>query len=136
MENGELVSILLPVKNTAAYLVQCLDSILLQSFTNWELLAINDHSTDDSKHILLEYASRDRRIKILDNEGTGIINALRLAYNNSKGTYITRMDSDDKMAVNKLEILYKNVHQKEQGFIAIGQVKYFSDTSLGNCYSL
>jgi len=134
MENKELVSILLPVKNTAAYLIQCLDSILLQSYSNWELLAINDHSLDNSKNILLEYASRDTRIKVLDNEGTGIINALRLAYEHCKGEYITRMDSDDKMARGKLESLSNNLYKNGLGTIAIGQVKYFSDTSLGNGY--
>lgn len=134
MHQEPLISILLPVKNTEAYLPDCLNSILSQRFSNWELLAVNDHSTDNSKAILSTYARQDYRISVLDNEGTGIINALRLAYNKSKGAYITRMDSDDRMVVDKLEVLLTNVHENGVGTLAVGQVKYFSDTPLGNGY--
>lgn len=127
-----LISILLPVKNTADYLPACLDSILNQSISNWELIAINDNSTDNSPIILKTYAQKDQRIKVLDNRGKGIIAALRLAYQNSTGIYITRMDSDDRMAAEKLKMLLNAL--SNQGQLAVGQVQYFSATQLGAGY--
>ena len=129
-----LVSVLLPVKNAEPYLLDCLDSLLAQSYPHWELLAVNDHSSDNSPALLKKYSQQDTRIQYFENEGNGIIHALRLAYRSSKGTFITRMDADDKMATNKLEILLQNWQQAGQGSVAIGQVKYFSATTLGNGY--
>ncbi len=129
-----LLSILMPVKNTAQYLPACLDSILAQSIPNWELIAINDHSTDNSKNILLNYAQHDQRIKVFDNMETGIITALRLAYSKSSGTFITRMDSDDRMNSNKLVLLQQALLAKGKRHIAIGQVQYFSKQGVGGGY--
>jgi len=92
-----LVSILIPFKNTAHFLPECLDSILQQSYSDWEIVAIDDHSTDASNKLLHSYAGRDPRIKVFKNDGTGIIPALQKAYALSKGEFITRMDSDDIM---------------------------------------
>ena len=139
-----LISILLPVKNTDKYLEECLDSIVAQSISDWELIAVNDHSTDSSLAILNTYAQKDQRIKVFNNTGKGIIAALRLAYQNSTGTYITRMDSDDKMAVEKLEKLLNalsikltkstSTNKKATGQLAVGQVQYFSAKQLGAGY--
>jgi len=129
-----LISILLPVKNEEDFLVDCLDSILFQQYTNWELLAVNDHSTDASRQILDTYAIKDSRVRVFDNLEKGIIPALRLAYSHSKGSYITRMDADDKMTPNKLAVLLAHLQQQPSPAIAIGQVKYFSAAKLGDGY--
>lgn len=131
MKHQPTVSILMPVKNTAQFLVECLESIVKQSETDWELIAIDDHSTDDSYSILTNYASKHHIIKIFKNTGNGIIEALRLAYLKSSGTLITRMDSDDIMSLNKIEILKSNLVSKGKGHIALGKVKYFSEERLG-----
>jgi len=125
------ISIIMPVKNTEAFLRECLDSILEQSETNWELIAVDDHSTDSCLSILREYEQKDERIKILENNGVGIIKALRLAFAESKGRLITRMDSDDIMASEKLLILKSNLETFGKGYIAVGLVKYFSEKQLG-----
>jgi glycosyltransferase involved in cell wall biosynthesis len=129
-----LISILMPVKNTGSFLAECLQSIIEQSYHHWELIAINDHSTDNSLDILQAYAQKDQRIRVLNNEGKGIIQALRLAYQHSKGVLITRMDADDKMTKQKLEQMSKVLQQNGVGHLAIGQVAYFSATTLGNGY--
>lgn len=134
MQN-KLVSILTPFKNTAEFLPECLDSILVQTYENWELLIVDDHSIDSSFQIVSDYASRDSRIKLLKNKGTGIIDALRLAFKNSNGTYITRMDSDDIMTPNKLEVLVNKLEEYGKGYVAVGQVKYFSDVGISDGYS-
>lgn len=129
-----MISILMPVFNTADYLHECLDSILKQSETNWELLAINDFSTDNSKQILEHYAAQDTRIQVFDNTEKGIIPALRLAYDKSSGEYITRMDSDDMMSHDKLFELKKLLETSGEGSLSTGAVKYFSADILGEGY--
>lgn len=129
--NDALVSIIMPVKNTEQYLKECLDSICNQSETHWELIAVNDHSTDQCNTILKEYASKDARIKVFQNNGNGIIDALRLAFSESKGNFITRMDSDDIMHIHKIKILKDNLMHHGEGHIATGLVKYISENELG-----
>lgn len=129
-----LVSIVIPFKNTENYLGECLDSILQQTYVNFEVLAVDDSSRDTSRAILDIYANKDKRIKVFKNSGTGIINALQLAYAKSKGTLITRMDADDIMTPNKLEVMVNSLLKHGESHIAIGQVKYFSKEGINNGY--
>lgn len=129
-----LISILMPVKNAGHYLEACLDSIMNQSMIDWELIAVEDHSDDNSYDILDTYAKQDKRIKLLRNEGNGIIDALRLAYRNSQGVYITRMDADDVMYHHKLELLHDQLVKNGRGSLAVGLVKYISEGELGQGY--
>ncbi len=129
-----LVSILTPFKNTARYLEDCLESILNQIFTSWELLIVDDGSTDDSRIIVQNYTDKDSRIRLFNNQGTGIIEALRTAYSHAEGTFITRMDSDDIMMENKLTELHKSLQTQGRGHLAIGKVRYFSEAGIGNGY--
>ena len=129
-----LISILTPFKNTAKFLAECLDSILHQSYTNWELIIVDDGSVDNSYNIVKKYAEKDARIKLFKSSGNGIIEALRTAYLNSKGDYITRMDSDDIMMPSKLEVLLKKLQKYGKGHVAIGLVKYFSNNGISEGY--
>ncbi len=129
-----LVSILIPFKNTASFLPECLQSICNQTYTQWEVIAINDHSTDSSKEILESYVSKDTRFNTFDNDGIGIIPALQKAYKQCKGDFITRMDSDDIMKPNKLEVMVANLKKYGAKHLAVGQVKYFSDRGISNGY--
>jgi glycosyltransferase involved in cell wall biosynthesis len=133
MDNSS-VSILIPFKNTAEFLPDCIQSIIDQTYKEWEILAVNDHATDNSPNIMNSYAQKDARIKVFKNDGKGIIEALRTAYSLSKGTYITRMDSDDIMSPNKLEIMVNSLKNNGQGHIALGKVKYFSKDGVGDGY--
>jgi glycosyltransferase involved in cell wall biosynthesis len=133
MQN-KLVSILTPFKNTEAFLPKCIDSILKQSYTNWELLIIDDGSTDNSFDIVYAYAEKDPRIKLFKNQGSGIIDALKLAFSHANGKFITRMDSDDVMTTNKLDVLVKNLEKHGKNHVAIGLVKYFSEHGIGEGY--
>ncbi|APY00018.1 glycosyltransferase [Lacinutrix venerupis] len=129
-----LISILIPFKNTELFLGECLDSIINQTYSNWELLIIDDNSTDNSYSLVESYTKKDTRIKLFKNEGSGIINALKLAFSKSKGTYITRMDSDDIMPNIKLETLLKNLQQHGKCYIATGLVSYFSAEGISDGY--
>lgn len=128
------ISILMPVYNAAPFLEACLESIINQSEENWELLVVDDFSSDESRQILERFAQKDDRIRIFDNLKKGIIPALQLAFKHSKGTYITRMDADDIMAADKLQQLKSGLEQKGRGYCSTGWVQYFSEGILGNGY--
>ena len=95
----------MPVKNAGKFLHECLQSIRDQTEAKWELIAVNDHSTDDSKQILQHFAQNDARIKVLENKGSGIISALQTGYQLTTGNFIHRMDADDVMPIIKLKVL-------------------------------
>jgi glycosyltransferase involved in cell wall biosynthesis len=133
--HNPLVSILTPFKNVSPYLEDCLISIQKQTYTNWELLIIDDHSTDNSFAIVEAYAEKDMRIKLFKNGASGIISALRLAFKNSNGTYITRMDSDDIMMPDKLESMVNQLQTHGKNHVALGLVNYFSDEGISNGYA-
>ena len=94
----------MPVKNAGPWLEECLQSIQKQSFVNWELIAVNDGSKDNSIEILIDFSSRDVRIQVLENPGSGIVDALSQALSKSTGTFISRMDADDVMPAEKLQL--------------------------------
>jgi glycosyltransferase involved in cell wall biosynthesis len=127
-----LISILIPYKNTADFLSACLKSIVAQTYGHWELLIVNDHSQDDSAAIVHAFAEDDQRIKSLENAGSGIIDALRKAYDESQGQYVTRMDSDDIMHPQKLELMLKDLQKHGQKHLALGLVSYFSESGVGD----
>lgn len=114
----------MPVKNAGKYLKPCIESILAQSYENWELIAINDSSTDGSNKVLIDYAAQYFNIITADSSGKGIIDALRTAYKLSSGVLIHRMDADDLMPLDKLKLMSKAV---ETGAVVTGKVNYFCD---------
>lgn len=97
------VSILVPVYNVAPYLRQALDSILAQTFRDFELILINDGSTDGSGAIIDEYRQRDTRIVAVHKENEGVARTLNLGLSMARGEYIRRFDSDDTCLPNALE---------------------------------
>jgi len=90
MESRPLISIIMAVKDTGPYLAECLDSILMQTYENWELIAVNDHSSDDSWERLNDYAQQDDRIRIFQSTGHRLNPALKEGYQYCRGTSINR----------------------------------------------
>ena len=123
----ELVSILTPVRNGGAFLAVCLESIINQTYKNWELLIVDDNSQDDTWETIKRYSESDSRILGFKNQGEGILPALQTAYSHATGTRITRMDADDIMEPDKLELLLESA---TAGQVAVGFVNYFSDRGL------
>ncbi|MEM9821122.1 MAG: glycosyltransferase [Bacteroidota bacterium] len=134
MDKPLLISILMPVYNAGPHLSACLDSIRSQSEINWELIAVDDQSLDDSSIILNAAAQKDVRIRCFRTEEKGIIPALRLAFAKCRGQLISRMDADDLMAADKLAQLKRILLKQGKGVVATGLVRYFSDGQLGNGY--
>ncbi len=129
-----LVSILMPFKNTAVFLPECLQSIVNQTYVNWELWAIDDHSIDESLAIVRQFEQEDTRIHSVENNGIGIIEALRYGYDRCTGNLVTRMDSDDIMTPNKLDVMVGVLRHFGIGHLAIGQVRYFSSNGISDGY--
>lgn len=120
----------MPVYNAAPYLEACLDSIISQDYKDWELIAVNDFSEDESAEILEKYVSKDERIRVFQNTDKGIIPALNLAYSKSTGVAITRLDADDIMPKKKLSLLYSLLIEKGRGHVSTAYVKYFADNKV------
>ncbi|NRA12769.1 MAG: glycosyltransferase family 2 protein [Crocinitomicaceae bacterium] len=129
-KSQESISIILPVKDTAPYLSDCLQSIIDQEFKNWELIAINDHSNDLSLQILEEFAKVDSRINVFTNPNPGLLEALRFGYSKTSGNLIHRMDSDDKMPADKLELMHNEWVRHERGSVITGGAEYFMDNGI------
>ena len=111
------ISVLIPVYNTAKYLPACLDSVLSQSLPDFEIVAVNDASTDDSPRILTEYAAKDPRIRIIDHKTNRGLLAVRLSgVHAAAGKYLLFLDSDDCFLPRFLEKLW-NLAEKTQADI-------------------
>lgn len=105
----KLISIIVPVYNVEEYLERCINSILNQTYKNWEVIFINDGSIDRSLEILKEYKEKDKRIKIIDKKNAGSGAARNEGIASSRGEYIAFLDSDDWYEKNFLEKLYNNL---------------------------
>ena len=100
------VSVIIPVYNTQEWLRQCLESVLLQDLDSFEIICIDDGSTDSSLKILHEYASRDQRVRVFSIQNHGIGHARNLALKKAKGEFIYFLDSDDYLEEGALDFLY------------------------------
>ena len=115
MESNKLtISVIVPVYNTELYLHRCIDSILSQTFTDFELLLINDGSTDRSGEICDEYAAKDSRIKVFHKENGGVSSARNMGLDEARGEWVAFVDADDYWyADNVLEQLLDIVKQND-----------------------
>lgn len=101
------VSIIVPVYNVEKYLAKCIDSIIAQEYDDWELILVNDGSSDSSKEICEEYCIKDNRISLYSQENAGPSVARNLGITKAKGEYITFIDSDDYVTSTYLSDLVK-----------------------------
>ncbi len=106
---NDLISIVIPIYNIEQYLTKCLDSIVAQTYSNIEILLINDGSSDNSGVICDEYAAKESRIKVFHSENRGVARARQLGVENSSGEYIIFVDSDDWIPKCGVESLYSNM---------------------------
>lgn len=90
-----LVSIITPMYNSAKYVGRTIESVLVQTYSNWEMLIVDDGSKDNSADIVVEYAKRDSRIKLLKQKNAGSAAARNKALSNAQGQYICFLDTDD-----------------------------------------
>lgn len=103
MTSTPAVSIIIPVYNVGKYLCQCLDSVLAQTFTDWECILVNDGSSDDSGAICDEYSRKDPRLRVIHQPNRGVSAARNKALKEAKGEWVAYVDSDDSITPNYLQ---------------------------------
>lgn len=103
-----MISIIIPAYNAQAYLRECLESVLAQSYTEWEAIIVNDGSTDSTLEIALSYAALDPRFRVITTENRGLSCARNAGLEVVQGEWVTYLDSDDALAENALDVLIRN----------------------------
>ncbi len=113
MTEGIKVSVVIPVYNAFPYLKECVDSVLAQSLDKFEIICIDDGSTDDSLAVLRRYALADKRIKVITKENKGYGHTVNLGIRQAKGEYISIIEPDDYIENDMLHTLYGAAKQYE-----------------------
>ena len=122
-------SVLMPVYNVEKYISECIDSILNQSFDDWELIIVDDGSPDTSGQIADEYASKDSRIKVIHKANGGLISARREGIKHAQGEYCLFCDSDDMVAKSWMSAIDRTISEfNNPDMIIFSMAKYFSET--------
>ena len=115
--NMPKISIIVPVYKAEKYLNRCVDSILAQTFTDWELLLIDDGSPDRSGEICDEYAKKDSRIRVIHKENGGVSSARQRGLDESVGEYTIHADPDDWVEPEMLDELYKKAKEEDADMV-------------------
>jgi glycosyltransferase involved in cell wall biosynthesis len=128
--NNPKISIIMAVYNSEKFLVEVIESILGQTFKDFEFIIINDCSTDNSLKIIKEYSEKDNRIKLLENNhNIGLTKSLNKGLQISKGKYIARIDADDVALNKRMEIQY-NFLEKNKNIFLVGAGAYNFSSSV------
>lgn len=126
MSNSPTVSILMPVYNASAYLSDAVTSVLKQTYTDFELVVVNDGSTDDSLNVLSSFLI-DKRIRIINNEkNLGLITTLHKGLSECKGKFIARMDADDICDLQRIERQAQFLNEHHEIDIVGGAIRFFN----------
>lgn len=121
------VSVVIPIFNVELFLPQCLESVLVQSLKDIEVICVNDGSTDNSLNILLEYAEKDNRIKIIDKDNAGYGHTMNMGMDMAKGEYIAIVESDDWILQDMLKTLYKTAKKNKLDFVKSDFYRFFGE---------
>lgn len=119
------ISVIVPVYNVEKYLSQCLDSILNQTFVDFECICVNDGSTDNSLSILQDYANKDGRIKVISQEKKGVSVARNIALKQCVGEYVTFVDADDFLSKDCFEKLLVAIEKENCDAVWCSHVLYY-----------
>ena len=127
MNIAPLVSVIMPSYNSKKYIKKAIDSVLEQTYSNFELIIVDGNSTDGTLDILDEYKKQDRRIKVIQDEGRGIGAALQLGCQIASGKFIARMDSDDIAINTRFEKQLKIFHSIPNLILVASPVIYINE---------
>ncbi len=124
------ISVIIPIYNVEKYLPQCLDSIINQTYTNLEIILVNDGSTDSSPKICDEYAAKDPRIKVIHKKNGGLSDARNAGYQEVTGDYLAFVDSDDMVALDLYNNLLETAVFYNADIVECGFVKFIDEKDL------
>ena len=117
MSKEPKISVIVPVYKAEKYLHKCVDSLLAQTFTDFEILLIDDGSPDKSGEICDEYAEKDSRIRVFHKENGGVSSARQCGLDNARGEYVIHADPDDWVEANMLEELYAKAKEVDADMV-------------------
>lgn len=121
MKNNDLVSIIVPVYNSERFILATIKTVQEQTYSNWELILVNDGSSDNSRRMIEEKAKEDQRIKVINlGKNTGAATARNIGINIAKGKYIAFLDADDLWNKEKLKKQIKFMKEKDYAFSFTG----------------
>ena len=123
------ISVIIPVYNTSIYLRQCLDSVLEQDFDDYEVICVNDGSTDDSLEILREYEKKSSKIKVIDQTNSGVATTRNTGLKNASGDFLAFLDSDDFIRENYLSKLYNAALKTKSDIVICNFYRYYEQTN-------
>ena len=124
------VSVIVPVYNVEDYLPRCIDSILAQTYTDFELLLVDDGSPDDCGRICDEYAKKDKRIRVFHKSNGGPSEARNYGLDRMKGNYVAFVDSDDYVGENYLSILMEMITEGKTDFAAVSMEHVYDSNQI------
>lgn len=127
-------SILVPVYNVEKHLIECLESILLQTFKDYELILVDDGSTDSSGKICDEYSSKHKHIKVIHQKNYGLLCARRIGIANAQGDYSLFIDSDDFVDSNLLQTLAETIYKHADIDLILYSFRYIQDGKPDKCF--
>ena len=133
-ESKVKVSVIIPIYNTEAWLRQCLDSVLCQDLDSFEIICIDDGSTDSSSSILLEYAHRDQRVRFFSIPHQGVGHARNVALQKAVGEYVYFLDSDDLLEKGALKVLYTDASSLDLDVLYFDGRLFHDPPGLGKTY--
>ena len=119
------ISVLLPVRNGVEYLPEAIASIEAQTYSNYEVVAVDDGSSDDSWFVLQDWASRDERVRVFRQEPKGIVPALEFARSEATGAYLARMDADDIADPTRFDLQIQLMQSDSSLAICGCEIEYF-----------
>lgn len=130
------VSILLPVHNAEAFLRQCLASLARQTFSDWEIVVVDDGSFDGSEALLRQASARDRRIRVHTRQHRGLIETLNDGLELCRGEYVARMDADDIAHARRLELQIRALESPSGPDVVSSWVAHFPRTTVGEGFRI
>ena len=143
----ELISIVIPVYNAEKYIDRCMESIVSQTYQSIEIIAVDDGSSDKSVDKLREWKNKDKRIKVIEKENTGVSDTRNKGICAAKGTYLCFVDVDDYLEKKYVEVLHDTIVKDEtdivscnfiteyEGEIEHRKYNYIEDDSLESLFS-
>lgn len=119
------VSIIVPCYNQAHYLAETLQSVLEQTYTNWECIVVNDGSPDNTEEVALEWTKKDKRFKYISKQNGGVSDARNLGIKNSEGIYLLPLDADDKISKSYLNEAVRILDLNEEIKVVYCEAEFF-----------
>jgi len=125
IKNEPSISVIVPIYNVASFLPKCIESILEQSFADFELILVNDGSTDNSHDICLSYQEKDRRVTIINKPNGGLLSARKAGLESARAEFISFVDGDDWVDVDFLASMYRIVELHPVDLVISGFIRAF-----------